>query len=262
MTLNEDHVGSLQLRRLFAGELPGTDAERTRAHAAGCDPCRAKLRGIEEDQRRFEQEIPFERFAAGVERAARRAPRAAPTAPSRWRYAALGMAAALVLSVGTNLIEADRPSALGLNRLKGGATFEMVVAGPLNGPQRQASPNPLAPEPLSNGERVRIGYLAGAHRFVTSLSIDEQGQVTPLYPESGASLPITRGDAMTYLPQSVEFTGDGTERVVVILSDEPLQVEQVTRAAQRAFAKQGGDLTRLDRLELPGEQFHRTFLKP
>ena len=29
---------------------------------------------------------------------------------------------------------------------------------------------------------------------------------------------------MVYLPESLEFTGSGAERVIVILSDEPLQV--------------------------------------
>jgi hypothetical protein len=137
----------------------------------------------------------------------------------------------------------------------------VVVAPAGGGPQRRASPNPASPEALAHGERVRIGYTPGDHRYLTSISIDDRGEVTPLYPEAGRSLPIS-GREQQYLPESIEFTGTGTERLVVVLSDEPLDVEEVKRAAQKAFDEAHGEVSRVDRLDLPGEQFHRTFLKP
>ncbi|MFL5321626.1 MAG: ACP synthase, partial [Myxococcaceae bacterium] len=69
--MSELHVPEISLRRMFAGELVGTDAEEVKRHAGECAACRAKLRGIEEEQARFEQAISLERFRAGVERAAR-----------------------------------------------------------------------------------------------------------------------------------------------------------------------------------------------
>ena len=258
--MTETHLGELKLRRLSAGELAGPEDEASRAHAAACALCTSKLRALADEQRRFEEQLPFERFAAGVERAIR-APRAAPAPRLRWLYPVMAVAAACLISVSAwSLIEKGQP---GFNHLKGsGAGIEVVVAGPANGPQRQASENPFAPEALSSGERVRIGYKNAEHRFLTSVSIDEQGQVTALYPETGPSLPAAADRQVHYLPDSVVFTGKGTERLVVILSDEPLDVAQVQNAARAAFDGARGDLTRLDRLDVPGEQFHRTFLKP
>jgi hypothetical protein len=43
--------------------------------------------------------------------------------------------------------------------------------------------------------------------------------VTPLYPEAGPSLPALSDARTHYLPGSLEFTGKGTERLIVILSD-------------------------------------------
>jgi hypothetical protein len=256
----ETHLGELKLRRLSAGELAGSDAETSRAHAAACALCGTKLRALADEQRRFEEAIPFERFAAGVERAAR-TPKAVPTPRLRWLYPVMAVAAAGLVSVSAySLIEAGQP---GFNHLKGtGSGIEVVVAGPANGPQRQASENPFTPEALSSGERVRIGYKNAEHRFLTSVSIDDQGQVTPLYPEAGPSLPAASDRQVHYLPGSLEFTGKGTERLVVILSDEPLDAAQVQSAAHEAYDAAHGDVTKLDHLDVPGEQFHRTFLKP
>ena len=67
---------------------------------------------------------------------------------------------------------------------------------------------------------------------------------------------------MEYLPESLEFTGHGAERVFVILSDQPLQMAEVLNAAERAFEASGRDVTKMRKLEVPGEQFARTLLKP
>ena len=77
----EGHVGELALRRLRAGEALGRGRAGIEAHAASCADCRARLRALDDEQRRFEQEISFDRFAAGVD--ARRAARRARRAPSR-----------------------------------------------------------------------------------------------------------------------------------------------------------------------------------
>jgi hypothetical protein len=70
------------------------------------------------------------------------------------------------------------------------------------------------------------------------------------------------GAAPSYLPDSVEFTDAGTERLFVILSDQPIDVDAARRAARAAFERAKGDILRVSALELPGEQFQRTFLKP
>lgn len=251
------HMGELALRRLRVGELDGAELERVRAHTVECAHCRQRLRALDDEQHAFEQQMPFERFSARVQRAS--VPATRPT-PSRvaWLYPALGMAAMVMLGALAGPLAAllDRPQ----NRLKGGAQVALRVMAGENGPQRTAASD--APEPLGPGERVRIGYEAGGHGYVAAISIDAAGVVTPLYPEDGQSLPVQNAAGMQYLPQSLEFTGRGAEKVFVVLSDEPLSVEALRRAAEHAFEESGRDVTHMTRLEIPGEQFQRTLLKP
>ena len=275
----ETHIKELALRRFWTGELPAPEKPAVEAHTAACARCRARLKELGDEQRRFEQEISFDRFAAGVERAARTPRRlpvpARPMSTMRWFFPLASVAAAITLAftLTPRLRRTPSPELAALeeaaanhraNRIKGGGGITVQIAPPGAGPQRTAAVG--APEALSPGERIRIGYQAGAHRFITSLSIDDQGAVTPLYPEAGRSLPA--GDskgapaATRYLPDSVEFTGKGSERLIVILGDQPLEVEAVKQAARAAYRRAGGNLARLAPLDLPGEQFQRTFVKP
>jgi hypothetical protein len=70
------------------------------------------------------------------------------------------------------------------------------------------------------------------------------------------------GQSPEFLPDSFEFTGAGLEHVVVVLTDRALDADVVGSSLRRQFTQAKGDLTKLDGLDLPGEQFHRTFLKP
>ncbi len=84
------HPGELELRRRRAGELTSAAMLAIDEHVATCPACRLRLRALDDEQRRFETEISFDRFAAGVERAAR-VPARRPVARawvyrrSRWR---------------------------------------------------------------------------------------------------------------------------------------------------------------------------------
>ncbi|WP_306818141.1 zf-HC2 domain-containing protein [Archangium lipolyticum] len=60
------HPSEWTLRRLHAGELPGPEIQRVRAHVSSCAECDEIMKGLEANQVRFEEEVPFERFAAGV----------------------------------------------------------------------------------------------------------------------------------------------------------------------------------------------------
>lgn len=251
------HPSELTLRRLLAGETVDAAAK---AHADGCDACRARLDGFQAEQARFEAEIPFERFAAGVERAARtpRQTKARPLSSPNVRFA-LALAASLVAMVAAQrLVPADAPT----SRLKGGADVEVIVAGANGGPQRVASVDPATPEALGPGERVRVGLKAGAWTYGVVVSVDESGAVSAVYDANGQSLALAKSDATQFLPDSLEFTGKGLERVIVVLSDRPLTLDEVTAAARARYEAAHGDLTHLAPLDVQGEQFHRTFLKP
>jgi hypothetical protein len=272
----EPHIKEMALRRFWAGELAPPERPAIEAHTAACPRCRARLKEISDEQRRFEQEISYDRFAAGVERAVRTPRRV--TAPSRalsvsgptmrWFFplASVAAAVALTFTFAPRLHPGDDTTAVdrALGRIKGGTGITVQIAPAGHGPQRTAAVG--APETLSPGERIRIGYQIGAHEFVLALSIDDQGEITPLYPETGRSLRVSRvkgpNGSTHYLPDSVEFTGKGSERLIVILSDQPVEVEAAKQAAHAAFQRALNDLTRLPALDLPGEQFQRTFVKP
>jgi hypothetical protein len=259
----ESHVGELALRRFRAKEAsPGIEA--VDLHLTACADCRARMKTLDEEQRRFEQEISFDRFAAGVERAARTQRADAAPRPSLARAARSlrFMIPTLSLAAGVALYVSTTGPERGHNGIKGGAADITVRVAAGDGPQRTAAVN--APEALAPGERVRIGYHAGTHRYLLALSVDDRGQVTPLYPETGRSVALGKvvGAAPSYLPDSIEFTDRGTERLYVVLSDQPIDVDAARRAAHASFEKAKGDILRMPALELPGEQFQRTFIKP
>ncbi len=277
------HLGDLRLRRFFAGEHLGPEHESVAAHASTCVDCARRLAAIVEEQRAFEGQISFDRFAAGVKRAAR-VP-AAENSRAWWNRPASArsfltimsigsVAAVLALVVGVRPLfesarlrhvrtaELDRVDSL--NRLKGGlprAAVTVRIAAAEN-EMRQRTVGTERPEPLTVGERIRVGVDPGSHGFLFAASIDDAGNVTPLYPEVGTSMPLPRGGRMQYLPDSLELTGKGKERLIVLLTDEPLEPDTVRRAAATAFRAVGGNLDKLPNLALPGEQFHRTFVKP
>ncbi|WP_375757934.1 ACP synthase [Corallococcus exercitus] len=261
------HESSWTLRRLHAGELPAPEATRAQAHAEACEACGATLRSFVDAQAAFEAEVPFEAFEAGVERAHARQVKASeqPATRAQWVRPLMAVAASVVVLVlARPLLEthgtADpaRPPVAG-NRLKGGAGAELRIGGGMD-PQRVAGTE--APEALQPGERVRLGYTADAYRYVAALSVDAQGEVTPLYPESGDSLAVEPGAGQHWLPESVEFTGAGAERVVLVLTDAPVSMDALSDAARKAFDAAGRDVTRMAPLDVAGAQTQWILLKP
>lgn len=255
------HPGELLLRRLTAAETVGADVQ---AHVTGCDRCKAKVKSFEDEQRKFELAIPFERFAAGVERAQRSA--AMPVKRERSMRWVMALAASLILvTAGGVTLKMVHTGPIGEpegpTRIKGGEGPSIDVrVQSATGLQRDGSPDPLRPETLGFGEHVRIGYHNLHQPFLAVVSIDEKGEVTAIYPASGNSLPITsRSD---FLPDSLEFTGSGLERVIVYASKEPIDVNELERQAKVRYDEAHGNLLQMGRLDLPGEQFDRTFKKP
>ncbi len=255
-----EHPSEWTLRRLHAGELQADEATRTRTHAASCEQCGAVLRAAEETQRQFEAELPFERFEEGVKRAgerARRQERTRASSSQRWMGPMVALAASVLLVVAVRpLLATDPVSGV---RTKGGAVAELRIGGG-EGSQRMARTD--APEPLAPGERVRLGYTPDTRGYVLALSVDAAGEVTPLYPEAGQSLPVEPGAGMHWLPDSIEFTGAGAERVVMMLTDAPVTVEEAVAAARQAFEEGGRDLERMPLLYVDGDQTHWMLLKP
>lgn len=234
-----NHPGELELRRLLAEEpLPATVGEHVRA----CEQCTATFERLRREQEAFQAEIPFERFAAGVEKAVRVQQRPQRSGVTNARFL-MSLAAVLVALVGAQLVLQGRGPE---TRVKGGEAVDFVVAGATG--QRNAAPL----EQLAAGERLRIGV--SGHRYVLALSIDERGEVSTIYAEA------VKAEGQTWLPDSVEFTGTGREHVVVVLSDEPIAEQPVAEQLKERF--KAGGLGQLQPLAVAGVQVHRTFIKP
>lgn len=265
MTTTLEHPGLAVLRRALASE--PLEAWVT-THLERCPSCRARLVELEAEQRHFEAEVPFETFAAGVDRARRALEAPAPVSAGRNpRRVAGGLAVALAaMAVAVLAGRALRPEdpAPG-SRLKGASAargaVEVVIAAPGSAARRLASEDPGTPEALARGDRLRIGVSPGPWHFVLVLSLDAQGVITPAYASGSRSLPLT-GASPEFLPDSLEFTGAGLEHLVILLSDRPLEVDAVSAELARRYAEAGGDLTQVRDIDVPGEQFHRTVLKP
>lgn len=241
------------LRRLRAGELVGEDAARLSAHAAGCARCARIQRELEAEDAAVRAAVPLEKLQARLEDAA-----AAKVVPLR-RISRAAPVIALALAAGiAGLVLAPRLASRQVaveNRTKGGLGLEVYVGGV--GEPRRVDGREVA---LGAGENVRLKVHGNGHRYVAVVSVDENGQVSPIYFSNGESLPLAGAEEL--LPQSIAFDGRGRERLVVLFSDGPLARDAVESAAQRAFEKSGG-LSGMGRLGLEGvEELDRTVLKP
>jgi Domain of unknown function (DUF4384) len=257
------HVGELRLRRFRAGEFSGQAHEEIARHSAECGSCRAKLRLLQEEQREFERDIPFERFAGGVERACR-VPRPRPT--RRW---AMGSAFGLVATAAAVMLF-WRPSGrvtnsggyevgrhAGSNQTKGGLSAVVRIASASGGAQRSLPP--AASATLQPGERIRLGYNSAAPGYLIAVSVDDAGEVSALYPEGGGSLLVEPTQHVTFLPDSLELTGSGRERVFLFLADRPLDGAAVKQSVHDAHTQAKGDLVALAMPSFAGRSDVRRF---
>jgi hypothetical protein len=182
-----------------------------------------------------------------VERAAR-VPRAAARPRRLWLGGALTFAAAAGMLLLYRVGARDEDGGLARNRIKGGevciASIRIAAA---DGSNQRSFPSGSSVR-LQAGERLRLGYRVLKPRHLAALSIDDAGQVTPLYPEGGNSLAVAAttstpalGPAavLIYLPDSVELTGTGHERIYLLVAEQAFTVDDALAATRAAFARSG-----------------------
>jgi hypothetical protein len=262
MTVVEDrqepsshHLGELTLRRYRAAELVAPTCTEVDQHLAGCPVCRSKLRVLVEEERTFQREISFERFAGGVERA-QRVPRQHPRRALAWSLSGVIAAAAMALF----LVQVSSSTR---NRSKGASVEATVRIASTSTPGQRVAP-PGSHEVLEPGDRVRLGYKTADARYLAAVSIDDGGDVTPLYPEAGDALSVSPTQETVYLPDSLEFTGSGKERVFLFLARKPFAVEAAKEAVRAAHQIVKGNLESLPNPAFAGGQdvFSWLFRKP
>jgi hypothetical protein len=220
-------IGELELRRYRAGELDESRRVAIDRELAANPVLRAKLEALDDEQRAFEREVPFERFAAGIARARRKRGGRRP-----WM---IGAGGALAVAAAILLFVRPAPS----NRLKGGDDLVVARVGGAEG-QRDAVPGAVTA--LAPGERVRVGYRVEGPRHLVVLALDDAGAVTPLYPAAGAAMAVAPVTEPVYLPDSVEFTGSGRERLSVLVGERSFTVDDAIAAARLAFERARGDV--------------------
>jgi hypothetical protein len=241
---HQDHVGELRLRRFRLGELPAEEAATVATHTHDCATCRGKLRALEVEEATFRAEISFDEFAAGVSRAHR--------VPRSTRRRTLGVVAVLAAAAGV-LFLARGGEKHGTNAIKGEAVASQLR---IAGPQGQRPLDPNASDSLQPGERVRIGYRTPTAAHLVAVSIDDLGKITPLYPDSGMAIRTEPSAELRFLPDSLEFTGTGKERVFLLLAPEPFDVDSVKQSVGNAFQAAQHDLDRLRDIPVPSPHTH------
>ncbi len=218
-------VSELTLRRLAAGELSGEAQAQVRGHLADCARCAKAFARMEREADAYFASVPFEAFAQAVKAKGRGQERRRWAGPAA---VALAVAVALVLAAPLQAV-LHAPSHS--NRSKGDL-LEVYVGGAGAAPRIAHSGEALAP-----GERIRLGYHGAEGDYLLVLAVDESGAVTPVYPERGRSLKAEPGNQVHMLPDSVELTGQGFERLVALFSDQPLEVEAAREAARAEFSR-------------------------
>ena len=221
----EDCLSDFALDRFTTGDLdPPTERERISQHLAGCERCQARraenaavvaptfdFRGITPAKRR-----PGWRFHAGW---------LAPMA-----------AAAIAL-----LIPWRSPEV----RSKGGGWQLGVVAQYPNGRVVGISPGTA----LSPGDHLRFEVGAPVDAFVSVISLDATGAVTPFVPASGTTVAVHAGqrrllDGAVRLDDSL-----GPERLLLLACPRPVAIEALVTAGRAALAQAQGRIAEVKELD-------------
>jgi len=250
-----EHMGELTLRRFCAGEFSAERSAEVDRHVSSCGVCRNKLRCLTEEQRDFRREIPFERFAGGVERA-RRVPGSRPR--PLWSLAFAGILAAAAVAVFFVGVPTNPR-----NGLKGSDVEATVRIAAAAGSMQRIAP-PGSHEILEAGDRIRLGYKTADGRYLAAVSVDEQGEITPLYPELGPALSVAATQEIVYLPDAIELTGKGREKIFLFLARNPFDLQAATQAVSDGYQASKGDLDALPNPAFTGGQqvFSWLFKKP
>ena len=109
-------------------------------------------------------------------------------------------------------------------------------------------------EAYKEGDRIQFEYTSGANRYLFLVSLDDSGRVSNFnYQSSQTSVPIIPGGGLQLEGSIILDDSPYPERVFAIFSNRPLDLENVKRAARRAYdelKKENGSVKDLRRLPL------------
>jgi hypothetical protein len=242
------------------------------AHVESCARCGAALRELDEARDGLFGADP----ALATRAAARRILDEVAARKDRrlrriWRW--LAPAALVPLAAGALVLAAGRgqtPHAPvdGTHALEAAGLTQERVKGPLVLEafcKRGERTFPVASgDAFQAGDRLRFAYSKPASGYLMIFGVDDGRAVFPYYPDGKlGGLPVQPG-ARVMLPDSIELDDHrGKERIFALWSDRPFEGDRVKRALDEALEKVGGDLTKLDKLPVPGvEQVSYLLRKP
>jgi hypothetical protein len=213
-------LSAFHLDRFSMGELNDVEAERVRAHLAGCARCSEALDGMRAAR---DEELPPLRV---VPLAARR---------RLWpRAAAAGLGLAAAASVALSL----RPTG---DRVKG-SPFVLGMYVEHGGEVRRA----VEGERVAPGDAVRFAVTTPVKSWVAVLSLDPQGHGSVYFPLGARAEPVQPG-ADVPLPLSTRLDATvGEERVVALFCSSPVELEPLRVQLERggALVPDGCQVTR------------------
>jgi hypothetical protein len=228
--LGADCLSDLALDRLRLEQLDDSrKREQARAHLGRCARCRDRMAGIEAA---VAPPIDFRKTL----------PRR-----NRWGWRALWLAPILAGATAVALLAPTHDRG---QRSKGGGWQLGLVA---QYPSGRVAPV-FQGQALSPGDSIRFQVSAPSDGFVSVISLDATGAVTPFVPATGNALAIHAGkrvllDGAVRLDDAI-----GPERLMLLACPRPIAVAEVVAAGRAALVQAQGRADKVENLALPCAQ--------
>lgn len=198
---------ALHLDRFVMEELDAAEAERVRAHLAGCAHCAGAVDGLRAAR---DERLPPLRVVP-------LAPR-----PRLWRRTA---AAGLGIAAAASLLLVFRHSG---ERPKGPG-YSLVMYVEHGGEVRRAGPG----ETVAAGDAVRFAVTTPSRSYVAVLSLDPAGHGSVYFPVGARAEPVEAG-AEVALPLGTRLDATvGEERIVALFCSSPIELEPLRVQLER-----------------------------
>lgn len=105
------------------------------------------------------------------------------------------------------------------------------------------------------GDRLRFAYTKDEPGHLVIFGVDDTGHIFPYYDGGSLTSMAASAGAHVMLPGAVELDDHrGFERIFALWTRAPLPASQVEAAVRQGLLQHGGDLRRVDKLQLDAEQ--------
>lgn len=221
---NKGHLSDYMLDRLRAGDLPHDREVKANEHLVRCAHCTERLDLFEREAKGGLQRESPEQFARRIA-----AMRTGGWTHGRSLVVRLATAASALVMIVILWLWLDSSEEKTGIRVKGAVELSFFV-------DHLGTGRPGVPgEVLREGDRIRLAVTPARHRYVFVLSVTDDGQLTPLYPQTWSQGIAVASTRRVLLEGSVILDDHlGDERIFALFSNEALDPQRVRSAASRA----------------------------